>query len=324
MMRTFIIVATLLAGCVAPRVIQPVARASADDAPVVVILTSSNNRLYEEPIVAFQSQLEGVATVYVETLTNEGGLAEAVEEVKPSLIFALGTQAASFARQRFPDVPLLFAMVVNHGRLKELAAPDVMGIALEVPPTAEFTQFKLVVPSMNRVLALYAAEHSSDVIANATKAARTLGITLIAIPVHNLEEVKARYVEHGHGIDTIWLLNDPVVMNPASFAYLREVANRDHVALVSSLSEKFAKAGALMSVSVDLSSLGFQASAMALSALKQDKKPAEIGVQPPIGARLVLNMGVAQQLGLQVPEEVLPFVSEVIVSSTSPPDAKNH
>lgn len=326
MMRAIIIIIALGTGCVAPRVITPVARGHADQPPVVVILTSSNNRLYEAPVTSFQSQLEGEATVYAETVAEPRGLAEAVQAVKPTLIFALGTQAAIFARQKLPDVPLLFAMVVNHRRLKELQAPQVMGVALEVPPASEFTQFKLALPGMNRVLVLHASENTSDVVAGATEAARSLGITLVAAPVRDLAELKTQYDRYSKQVDAVWLLNDPVVMNPAAFAWLREASYRDRVALISSLSEKFARAGALMSVSVDLSSLGFQASAMATGVLKRQQTLSEIGVQPPIGARLVLNMVVAQKLGLQVPEEVLPFISEVIVSegpTTPRPDVND-
>jgi len=314
-MRALLTIAlAVTAACIAPRPLVPKSTASAPNAPVVVVLLSSNNRLYEGPVGAFEQQLGQTATVYEEVVTDQRGLAEELTNLHPSLVFALGTQAALFARQKLADTPTLFAMVVNHRRLEELQAPDVMGIALEVPALNEFTQFKLAMPNMSRLLALYDPDHSSGVIAGANEAARTLGMTLIAAPVHDRAEMEAQYKRYSGQIDAVWLLNDPVVMNPKSFAFLRDATVRDRVALVSSLSEQFARSGAVMSVSVDFSSLGFQASAMASAFLDGKQRPSEIGIKPPIGARLVLNLVTAQKVGLQIPEEVLPFISEVIVS----------
>jgi putative ABC transport system substrate-binding protein len=320
-MRILLIIAlSLTVGCIAAQPLVPKVTAPNPDAPVVVVLLSSNNRLYDGPVAAFENQVKDSATVYETVVGDQRGLGDSLRDLHPAMVFALGTQAALYARANLPETPLLFAMVVNHRRLKELQAPEVLGIALEVPPLSEFTQFKLALPTMSRILAIYNPDHSSDVIAGATEAARTLGMTLIAAPAHDKDELQAQYKRYSGQFDTVWVLNDPVVMNSKAFAFLREAAMRDHVALVSSLSEQFARAGALMSVSVDFNSLGFQASAMALSLLDGKQKPAEIGVQPPIGARLVLNMVTAQKVGLQIPEEVLPFISEVIVSERASSD----
>ena len=83
-----------------------------------------------------------------------------VEEIRglaPDLLFVLGTRATLLARDRFRDVPILFAMVVNYRRLGLADHENVMGVALEIPPLTEFTQFKLIAPGLKRVLAFYVA-----------------------------------------------------------------------------------------------------------------------------------------------------------------------
>ncbi len=318
-MRAILIIAlSFTVGCIAAQPLTPKVTAPAPGAPTVVVLLSSKNRLYDGPVAAFENQIKETATVYETVVGDQRGLADALRDLHPSLVLAFGTQAALFARQNLPETPLLFAMVVNHRRLKELQAPEVMGIALEVPPLSEFTQFKLALPTMGRILAVYDPDHSSDVIADATESARTLGMMLVAAPAHDKDELESQYKRYSGQFDAVWLLNDPVVMNPKAFAFLRDATTRDHVALVSSLSDQFARAGAMMSVSVDFNSLGFQASAMALSLLDGKQTPTAIGIQPPIGARLVLNMVTAQKLGLQVPEEVLPFISPRSLSLSAP------
>ena len=48
---------------------------------------------------------------------------------------------------------------------------------------------------------------------------------------------------------------------------------------------------------------------------EQKKTPRQIGVQFPIGAKLVVNMQTARALGINIPEEVLPFISKSIASA---------
>lgn len=289
-------------------------------APRLVVLQSDDNPLYQPITDSFVRQLAPHAAIDVTRLgRSEAAIERIVARRRPALVYALGTPAALFVRDHFPDVPLLFGMVVNHQRHPSLAHPLVMGVALEVPPLVEFTQFKMVMPKLTRVLAFYVPSQSGMLVEKARQALRTLQIELDAVAIAPEAGAAQRALgEHIGSAQAIWLMNDPVVMSRQNFAFLQQ-ASLDHKRpLLCSLSDAFAESGALMSVSVELETLGFQAAVMAQKLLIDGRAPASLGVEAPIGARLTLNLDIAQVIGIEPPPEVLPFVSRIISARICP------
>lgn len=306
----------LASACVPSTLLEPTVKGPTD-APKVVVLKSNANAIYDAPAQSFVSQMSEVASVYVEVVDEEGGLPKAVAELQPALVYALGTKAALVARSSLPDTPVLFAMVLNYKRHQELKTPMTMGVALEVPPYVELLQFKLPLQGMRKLLVIYSEANAADIVAEAKQVAGNIGLELVTVPVKTASDVPSVFDKHVAAVDSVWLLNDPVVMNPQAFGYLRQASLKHGKVLVSSLSDEFARAGAVLSVSVDLKSLGYQAASLARSVVEKVQLPQEIGVQPPIGARLVLNMAVAKKLGLAIPDEVMPLINEVVLTERS-------
>ncbi len=306
--------ALVVSACARPVVPQVIRPAAGDGQPRIVVVKSDTNRAFDAAIKGFASQTAGALSVY--TLDPEAdaeAVARAIRASSPGLVFTLGSRATLFARERLAPVPVLFAMVVNHGRLGLAGSPNVMGIALETPPAIEMAQFKMVLPGLRRVLAFYAPKESGHFVQKGREELAAMGIELVAAPVEDAEDVKEALATHGGAVDAVWLLNDPVVMNQEVFAFLREETLRLRRPFLASLSNRFAHAGALMAVSVDFTSLGAQAAVLARMLFEQGRTPAAIGVRPPIGATLTVNLGVAARIGLTVPPEVLPFINEVIL-----------
>jgi putative ABC transport system substrate-binding protein len=307
----------VLAGCAQMRLTPTHVGTRSDDAPIVVI-KSTANPIYDGPVQGFIMQLGATSDVYVvDASDHPDRLARQLKRLGPRFAFALGTRAALLAREALPEVPTCFAMVLNHRRVAPLKAPNVMGIAFELPSNAEFARFKMVLPEVHRIVAFYVASESAPLVDEAKVSLAELGITLDAVQVTNAAAVPAAYAERRGQFDAVWFMNDAQIMKPATFKFLKDSTIADKVPFVSSLSEEFAKAGALMSVSVDFTSLGAQAAAMTHDVLESGASVGSFGVQPPIGGRLVLNLTVARSLGLDVPDDVLPFINEVVVASAT-------
>jgi putative ABC transport system substrate-binding protein len=187
-----------------------------------------------------------------------------------------------------------------------------MGIAMESSTTSEFSQFRMILPELRRVLAFYVASESQSLVDAARAELEPLGLELLAVEVADASGVEAAFQQHAGGADAVWLLNDPLLMTRDTFAVLRAQSRRAKLPFVASLSDQFTRDGALMSVSTDLAGLGTQAAAMARMHLEQGRSASELGVQPPMSTHLVVNLGVARTIGIELAGDVLPFVDEVI------------
>lgn len=69
-----------------------------------------------------------------------------------------------------------------------------------------------------------------------------------------------------------------------------------------------------MSVEIDFYNISSQLASMARMIIEQEMNPDKIGIRPPLGGRLVLNMDVAEKIGIEVPAEIMPFIHEIISS----------
>lgn len=147
-------------------------------------------------------------------------------------------------------------MVVNHRRLGLQGRSKLMGVALEPSAAAEFAQFKMVLPAMRRVVTFYAPDESATRVRDAQAESKKLGIELIAVPVSSARDVQDLYDENTREADAVWLLSDPVVMNPDTFEFMTKRGVQRRIPMLASFSETFAREGALVAVSADLTAFG--------------------------------------------------------------------
>jgi putative tryptophan/tyrosine transport system substrate-binding protein len=286
-------------------------RPGAADAQRLVVLRSSDNPLFEQPIQWFMDTVPGEVAVFTVTDGNASQLVRAVRGRGPALIFALGSSATVLAKTQLSEVPLVFAMVVDYQRLK-LEGGRVAGIALETSIRSELSQFKMLLPKMRRVLTFH-SEKGAALAARAAREAAALGLELHTVRLSSAADIADAYTKNIRGCDAIWQMNDPVVLTESVFNYLRDRSHEQRIPYLASLSDEFVQAGALASVSVDFTSLGAQAASLANSILA-GRAAGDLGVQEPIGAYLAVNMDVAKLLGLDIPPEAMPNINKVISS----------
>ncbi|MBK8011229.1 MAG: hypothetical protein IPK13_07750 [Deltaproteobacteria bacterium] len=281
--------------------------------PKIVIVQSSDNPLYRLPVRLFMAQAPGE----VHTVTMRDGqppkeTLRQIDAIAPALVVTLGAKALSLAQKYISNTPVLFAMVLNHRRFDLSDRPNFMGIELETPTMTEFTQFKMIAPTMHRILVIYGDPGTEALLEGARIELATLGIEVQASRAMDVQDVGRTYAESTPGFDGIWVPNDAVAMAPEAFRFLADAALRDKIPLMCSLSETFAREGALMSVSVDFRNLGSQAALMATRLLVQHENVKDIGVQSPLGGRLVVNFATASKIDLTIDAEIIPFINEII------------
>jgi putative ABC transport system substrate-binding protein len=301
----------ILTGCLKP--VAPVrVRAAAPEAASIVVLRSTENPLFDAPVSSFIESVEGTVNVFVVESEAPGRLQGAIAALKPDLVLALGASAAVFARDQLRDYRVLFAMVLNYAALNLDAHPRMTGISLEPPPQIELFNYKMIVPHLRKVLCAYSPAVSDAAIENARSAATALGIELVAVPVTDLASLRQEYDRRLPEVDAVWVINDPLAMSEEAFWHVVQAARQAKRPLLCSLSEQFARAGALASVAVDFTAIGAQAAAMTRDVLERKQPMSEFAVQPPIGSKLVVNVDTARTIGLTIPEEVYSLINQMI------------
>jgi len=239
--------------------------------------------------------------------------------MSPEVILASTTAALRPLHRQTRAIPVVFVQVsdpVGQGFVESLARPggNITGFsAYDEELAAKWVQLlKEVAPGVTRVTVIFnpaTAPHArllNPAIATATP---SLGMTATFAPVNDDAGVEAAIAavarEAGGG----------VIAFPDSFnAFHRDAiiaaAARHHVPLFG-VDEFFARAGAVMSYSVDLVRVHAQAAAY-IDRILKGTKPADLPVQRPTKYSLLVNVKTAKVLGLTVPQSLLGRADEVI------------
>ncbi|MFC1512987.1 ABC transporter substrate-binding protein [Thermodesulfobacteriota bacterium] len=289
--------------------------AAANPGPVVVLL-SDDEAAYSLPVETFRVAVK--APIRVFNLGGDVDRASAVMseilDLDPSLLFTLGAKASYVAKvwtSERPDLPVLFAMVLNWQRYQlTQGQANVFGIDSSVEPGVLFAHMLMLSPTIKRIGVIYNADLSSEMVVAARDAAEVFGVELVEQTVSRSSDLKRAYLEIGDRIDGLLILADPVVYTLENVAWLQKRCMRDQLICVGQ-SENVAKTGILMAIDPDVPNLGAQAASMARSVLSGHQSPGNIGVMPPLGTRLYLNLRTAHRIGLHPSRAAINLASEV-------------
>jgi ABC-type uncharacterized transport system substrate-binding protein len=302
-------------------VAEPVRAAAAPRAGRVALLTSHDQPLAEAALGGFLAASDAEVQVFKRVArATPRRVVRAVRAYAPDLVVTVGTDATLLARERLSDLPRLFMLVMNQAQHRLAADPNLMGVALELAPLVEFAQFKRVLPALRRVVAFYDPDASAAEIQQARSELRRLGITLDAVPWG--PDMPGAASAALQAADAVWILNDSVVL-PHARRILRAAAAQGRP-VVTSFSGALARQGALMSVSVSAEGTGIQAARMAHDYLTGRRTPAQLGVQYPVGAHLVVNDEVLRRYDIRLSREVEALVgrfvkTDPVASTVAPP-----
>ncbi len=275
--------------------------AAASPAPALavraVVVKTKGVAAYDLALRGFQRAFDGEVTVR-EIGKKEGvstALADEIRRLEPDVVVGVGTRAAVSLKERLPDLPLVFAMVLSPEK-RGLGGRKVSGVSLEISPALQLKLFKKILPTMSRIGVIYDPAKSGPLVDVAEKAARVQGVELHTEPVARSAEVGAALERLLPRIDALWLLPDASVVTRETF---KQMLIRTHDAKVPLLafSEPFVKAGALAAVAPDYEAIGAAAARLAERAARQGGSGSPVIEDPP--ARLVVNRKAAEHLGLE-------------------------
>jgi putative ABC transport system substrate-binding protein len=276
---------------------------------LTVLLLFTRGALAEIVIVSdqgvpqFKEAFEAAQKVSPEASFAQEDSPDAPNQMKHAdVVVTIGQKALELARTTVPEKPIVYAMVLAS---QVQPSKSVTGVALEVPPFAQFAQWKQMKFDATRVGVIYSAKESSAYVQEAAKAAGALNLTLVTRQVADAKEVKTALAELADKIDVLWLVPDPHLYSPEMFRFVLGFTLDRKIALLGFL-DTYTQSGAVASMSPDYKDIGRRAMRLAVGIAGRTPEQ-RLPVPPPMTSpgTLTINLKTARQLGIDMPETLI-------------------
>lgn len=282
---------------------------------VYAFIKSADVKQFEDVISGFQESFPGVTVkiLDLERQQDPQAVGNFITANKPSAIICLGAGAAITAASAEKKRPIIFSMVLNHQRYKQLKQSNVTGIAMEVMPATLFTQFRLLYPNLNSIGVPFNPEVSMEIVQDAINASELLDLKILPIEIKEPADMAGKLEEYNPKINALWMIADFKLYNKKTEALENLIKfSLDNKKPLLAFSEPFIKAGSFFSVSTDNRSLGSQIALICKQVVHDKTVPSSIPVSPPIGTFTVINKNVAKEImGDKFDESILYQVDKV-------------
>lgn len=222
------------------------------------------------------------------------------------LVIALSTSGARATAQALPDVPVLF--IANDplaaGLLKDEHTPEgqLTGVTYRVPADRTLDVARRSIPGLGHIGFVYpdsdpAARPHLDAVGSAADA---LGLRMTAEPFGSPDEVeRAVDVLAGAGAQAIVAANAPTAI--AVFERIKEAADGHGLPTIANTG---VADGALVILAPDSEELFRQVGRQAVRLLR-GAEPSEVPVEDPRHLEVILDAGVASDLGIGFPADLV-------------------
>jgi putative ABC transport system substrate-binding protein len=244
-----------------------------------------------------------------------GLVADLVRE-KVDVLAVQGAVTVRAARKAAPDIPIVFAVVVDPMKddlVTNLEQPggNISGITTFDPqqPRKQLELLRQVVPGLKRVALLGDAGVSDAPMRACEEQARAMGLEtlrlLLTAPNPDLDGAfAAMRKEHAEAL--------LVLEVPVTGAYLKEIAQRAAVNHIPSLaSPSRPDMGQVLAYGTSFSD-GIRRMAVYVDKVLKGAKAGDLPVETLTRYRLIVNLKTAQEIGLTIPAEVLRKADRVI------------
>lgn len=282
----------------------------------IAVLLSNSEQAYADAAASFEAEVGSAVRVYNlhGDIRKNPSLKKEMFDHEPELILALGAKAAYVAKiwtKERPEVKVVFAMVLNwqkYGLLK--GQNNIAGIAAEIAPGTQFVNLIAFVPKVKKIGVIYSGKNSNEIISKARKKAKLLGLELVAVSIDRSGEFRSSYRKIRGQIDAFWVLNDPVTYTLENMAWIAEKCIKDRLICLGQ-SQNIVEEGLSFSVSANPGDIGSQAASLTRNILNANQPIKEVGVMPPLGTYILVNLKTTKRIGIQISEVALNMASKV-------------
>ena len=233
------------------------------------------------------------------------------------LIMALSTEAARAAVSATSTIPVVFVSgdPVAAGLATNLARPgaNATGVSSQTADlmAKRLQLFQQIVPRARHVVLLVNPDYPvhAAIVRETQNAARTLRVHIETLSARNADELDAalRVIEHGAsdalivGSDVFFIVNKDKIAEAVRRAKLPTLVP----------TKDYRGEGMLISYGPSLKEMGRRAAAY-VDRILRGAKPGDLPIEQGVKFELVIDLRVARELGLKVPQDLLLRADEVI------------
>jgi putative ABC transport system substrate-binding protein len=230
---------------------------------------------------------------------------------RAAVVVALGPLAAQAAREGAAEIPLVFAMIQDPGRLNLLGSAGVTGVAFSVPVKNQLAAFRMVYPRGVRVGVIYSSEASGRLVQEAQKAAPVVRLLIVERPVASEREIPEALrgmLKGDQAVDALWIPPDPILLADETRRFILSETLKAGRPVYSSIAALVTE-GALVASGPDLASTGELAGEL-VNRLAGAERATRIEMAVPRG-ELVVNKKIADKMKIEIPPDALKAASKV-------------
>ena len=246
-------------------------------------------------------------------------LAAELVRIAPDVLVTFGTPAARAVLEATKTTPVVFASVgdpIATGLVKNLARPEANGTGVSLLSSElgvkRLDLLRQLVPRARRVAFLTALANPSNAVQakSVQAAAQTLGIRLDTYDAKNAGEIESALRSiPWKSIDGVLIGSDPIFQADAA-----RISRSVRAAKVPAIFPwpDYHEHGVLMSYGPNLRTVAGRA-AYYVDKILHGSKPSDLPVEQVTEVRLIIDLRVARELGIKVPQELL-FRAERVIS----------
>ena len=239
-----------------------------------------------------------------------------IQGEKPDLVLAVATPSAQATVQKIKNIPILFTAVtdpLSAGLVDSMERPghNVTGTTDMSPVAAQVALIREIHPQATRMGVIYnAGEANSVAVVGLLKAAAAKhGFELKEAVTVNTAGVFQAAKSLVGGVEVVYLPTDNTVIS--SMDSVIKICVENKIPLYPGEADSVRKGG-VASLAINYHELGRQTGLQAARILRGEAKPADMPVEAQKDTSLVINLPVAESMGVTFPQSVLDRAQEII------------
>lgn len=248
-------------------------------------------------------------------VTNMSTIADQFVSDQMDLVLAIGTGAAQTMAGKTTEIPILGTAITDYvvARLvdsNEQPGGNVSGTTDINPVAEQIGLIKQFVPDAQTVGVFYTASEDNSVLQAqmAKEAIEAAGMTYVETTIINSNDVQQAAQELCGKCDAIYIPTDNILASSMPIVYGVAVEAKKVIICGES---GMCSGGGLATLGINYYDLGYQTGLMAVKVLVEGADVSEMPIEKATKVEYYINATVAEELGIEIPEELKPFAHEM-------------
>ena len=277
----------------------------------VLFLYKETHKPYKEALAGFKKSVknQGVNVDIAYADFSESSVVNQIEDTSRfDAVVAMGTSSVNFAKKEYPNLPIVFTMVLNpieSGIVKSFQVPggNTTGVMLNIRTLKKLRLLQDIFPDIRVVGMLYDSVKKKWQKEEVNRAVQIAELELNAVAVNTSAEIKKNLSIVLDQSDCLLSWVDPLVYNRNTIREIMVMTIKKKVPFIA-FSSSYVKAGALIAFECDYFDVG-QQTAELLAEVLRGEDAGKIPLYEPTKINISVNKRTAKLIGVKIKKKYL-------------------